>query len=358
MGTKRGEGRSEANASGTPQEVEPLVAVSSAFRAILEQAIAIAASPHPVLLLGETGVGKERVARFIHDHGPRRQRPFVAVNCAGLSETLLLSEMFGHVKGAFTGADSDAAGHLRAAAGGTLLLDEVGDLPPAAQSAMLRALDGLEVYPVGSTRAFRIEVRVIAATERDVKAIVGAGAFRHALYQRLACHIIRIPPLRERREDIIPLAEAVLDALRKRGEADGEYLGPQARAALLAYDWPGNARELRNVVTNAIYAKSTAGLAGLEALLSRDLMAYPCDGVPIEPIRASLRREPSDLELQVLGAIGSLGKCSVSRVAKTIGRNRETVRRWLAPLVASGCILRGGAGRGAWVALNQRPTQE
>ena len=235
------------------RESEPLVAESAAFRAILALAKAIAASPHPVLLLGETGVGKERVARFIHESGSRRDRPFLAVNCGGISEALLLSEMFGHVRGAFTGADSDHLGHLRAAAGGTLLLDEVGDLPPAAQVALLRALDGQEVHPVGGSRTYHLDARVIAATDRDLSEIVDRGTFRRALYQRLACHVLHIPPLRERREDILPLAEAFLDSMRKRGEANGEYLGPRARAALLAHPWSGNIRELRNLIAHVVF---------------------------------------------------------------------------------------------------------
>jgi len=338
------------------REAEPLVAVSAAFRAVLEQVKVIASSPHPVLLLGETGVGKERVARLIHDWGPRRIQRFVAVNCAGISEALLLSEMFGHVRGAFTGADSDALGHLRVASGGTLFLDEVGDLPRAAQAAMLRALDGQEIYAVGSTQPYHLDARVIAATEHDLKVAVDSMAFRHALYQRLACHVVRIPPLRDRRDDILPIADAILDAMRSRGEADGECFGQKARAALLAYDWPGNVRELRNVLTNAVYARSTADLAGLGASLGRDPTVS--DGVPIERVRFRLRREPTRLELQILAVIGRLGRCSVAKLAQVIGGNRETVRRQLAPLVVSGCVARGGRGRGAWIALGTEPGQE
>ncbi len=332
------------------RETEPLVAESVAFRAILEQARAIAASPHPVLLLGETGVGKERVARVIHGQGPRRDRPFVAVNCGGISEALLLTEMFGHVRGAFTGADSDHLGHLRAAAGGTLLLDEVGDLPPAAQVALLRALDGQEVHPVGGTLAYHLDARVIAATECDLKSLVDARAFRPALFHRLASHVLHVPPLRERREDIFPLAEAVLDSMRRRGEADGEFLGPQARSALLAHPWPGNVRELRNVVTSAVYEHGKQDLSGIACLLAGGVANATRAVSPAQ--RTALRREPTDIETEVLVALRQRGRCSIAVLARSIGRNAEIVRLALPPLVAAGIVLKGGRGRGSWISAN------
>ncbi|MFN3485582.1 MAG: sigma-54 interaction domain-containing protein [Planctomycetota bacterium] len=205
----------------------------------------------PVLLLGESGTGKELFARALHALSARRAGPFVAISCAALPETLLDSELFGHVRGAFTGAVADAVGKFEAAHGGTIFLDEVGEMSQALQAKLLRTLQEGEIQPVGSPRARRVDVRVVCATNRDLEGLVRAGRFRQDLFFRLNVVSLRLPPLRERREDLEPLARHFLeqDARELRRSLSG--FSPAALARLRSYDWPGNVRELRNAVRYA-----------------------------------------------------------------------------------------------------------
>jgi DNA-binding NtrC family response regulator len=222
-----------------------LVGVSSAMRDVQKAIGLLADSDATVLLLGETGTGKEVVARSIHRHGGRSRAPFVPVNCAAIPSELLESLLFGHVRGAFTGAVSDRPGSFREAQGGTLFLDEIGDMDMAMQAKLLRALQEREVTPVGG-RPVAIDVRVIAATHRDLIRAVREGRFREDLYYRLGVVPLPLPPLRERLADIIPLAEHFL-ALNAR-EGSIKRLAADAAAVLLAHPWPGNVRELSNTV--------------------------------------------------------------------------------------------------------------
>jgi two-component system, NtrC family, response regulator AtoC len=210
----------------------------------------VAGSNLSVVILGETGVGKEVAAHRIHDLSARRAGPFVKINCAALTETLLESELFGHERGAFTGAVKAKVGLLEAANGGTVLLDEVGEMPSTTQVKLLRVLESREVMRVGSVEARRIDVRVLAATNRDLPALVAAGGFRSDLYFRLDGITIRLPPLRERRADIVPLATTLLAQAAKT--ATPPPFTPAALAKLESYSWPGNIRELRNVVERAL----------------------------------------------------------------------------------------------------------
>jgi DNA-binding NtrC family response regulator len=202
-------------------------------------------SVHPVLILGESGTGKEMVARAIHHSGPYRDKPFIPVDCGSLVPTLIESELFGYVKGAFTGAMQNRDGLLAIADGGTVFLDEIGELPVDVQAKMLRALQEKEIRPVGSTRHISINVRVVAATNRDLERAVAQGSFRRDLYFRLNVLSLRIPPLRERRQDIPLLAGTFLDRL-SRLSGGARELSDDAMKMLLAYDWPGNVRELEN----------------------------------------------------------------------------------------------------------------
>jgi two-component system response regulator HydG len=202
-------------------------------------------SAHPVLILGESGTGKEMVARTIHYSGPYRDKAFIAVDCGSLVPTLIESELFGYVKGAFTGAMQSKAGLLSIAEGGTVFLDEVGELPVDLQAKMLRALQEKEIRPVGSTKTQAINVRILAATNRDLENAVAQGTFRRDLYFRLNVLTLRIPPLRERRQDIPLLAAHALERLSQDSGHTHE-LSDDAMRALLAYDWPGNVRELEN----------------------------------------------------------------------------------------------------------------
>ncbi|MBX3264360.1 MAG: sigma 54-interacting transcriptional regulator, partial [Labilithrix sp.] len=209
----------------------------------------VAASNLSVVLLGETGVGKEVSAERIHALSARRTGPFVRINCAALADTLLETELFGHERGAFTGAVKTKVGLLEAAHGGTVLLDEIGEMPATTQAKLLRVLESREVMRVGSVEARPIDVRVLAATNRDLPALVASGAFRSDLYFRLDGITIRLPPLRERRDEILPLARSLLAGATKGAPPP---LSAQAIARLESYAWPGNVRELRNVVERAI----------------------------------------------------------------------------------------------------------
>ncbi len=201
-----------------------------------------------VLITGESGTGKGLFARAIHDLSPRRERPFVKINCAALTETLLESELFGHVKGAFTGAIADKVGRFEAADGGTVFLDEIGDVSPAVQVRLLRVIQEREFERVGSSRTQSADVRVIAATNRDLKEAMRAGRFREALFYRLNVIPIVVPPLRERREDIPLLVAHVISRLRSRGLDRVRAVSPEAMRCLMEYPWPGNVRELENVL--------------------------------------------------------------------------------------------------------------
>jgi DNA-binding NtrC family response regulator len=202
-------------------------------------------SGHPVLVLGESGTGKEMVARAIHYSGPYRDKPFIPVDCGSLVPTLIESELFGYVKGAFTGAVQSKAGLLAIAEGGTVFLDEVGELPVDLQAKMLRALQEKEIRPVGSTKTAPINIRILAATNRDLEHAVADGSFRRDLYFRLNVLSLRIPPLRERRQDIPLLAGHILERL-SQSSGRAHEVSDDAMRALLAYDWPGNVRELEN----------------------------------------------------------------------------------------------------------------
>src|SRR5213595_2942597 len=204
-------------------------------------------SIHPVLILGESGTGKEMVARAIHYSGPLRDKPFIPVDCGSLVPTLIESELFGYVKGAFTGAMQSKEGLLAIAEGGTIFLDEVGELPVDLQAKMLRALQEKEIRPVGSTKTTPISIRILAATNRDLEHAVAHGAFRRDLYFRLNVLSLRIPTLRERRQDIPLLTGHILERLSQNSGRIHE-LSDKAMKALLAYDWPGNVRELENCI--------------------------------------------------------------------------------------------------------------
>jgi DNA-binding NtrC family response regulator len=227
---------------------DELVGSGSAMREVQKTIGLLADSDSTVLISGETGTGKEVVARAIHRHGRRAKAPFVAVNCAAIPGELLESLLFGHVRGAFTGAFADRAGSFQEAGGGTLFLDEIGDMDPAMQAKLLRVLQERVVTPVGG-RPMPIDVRVVAATHRDLPSAVRAGHFRQDLYYRLGVVPLRLPPLRERLADIVPLAEHFLALVAGGGEP--KRLSSDAASRLLIHSWPGNVRELRNAMERA-----------------------------------------------------------------------------------------------------------
>jgi DNA-binding NtrC family response regulator len=241
------------------------VAGSEAMQHVLELAARVAPLDTTVLVQGESGTGKEFVVKLIHDQSPRAAAPFVSINCAALTETLLESELFGHVRGAFTGAVRDKAGLFEVAGAGTIFLDEIGEVAPTVQAKLLRALQEREIRRVGGERTVKVHARVVAATNRDLRKAVDGGAFREDLYFRLGAFIINVPPLRERREDTPPLAHRFLVRAASRMKKDVKAVSADAMSALMAYRWPGNVRELEHAIERAVI------LANASSLRVRDL---------------------------------------------------------------------------------------
>jgi two-component system response regulator HydG len=290
---------------------------------VLALAARVAATPSSsALLIGESGVGKEVVAAYIHEKSERRKGAFVRVNLAAIPETMVEAELFGSVRGAFTDAKRDRAGHFATADGGTLLLDEVFEFKPELQPKLLRALEERRFFPVGSDRERRMNVRVLAATNRDPMQMIERGLLREDLYYRLSTVVIRIPPLRQRRDDIIPLASHFVSRLRGELGRPRASLAPSAEAALLAYGWPGNVRELRNVIERAmiITASDEIGADDLGLPIEpREAEAGPAGGDVAEPLRLE------DVEkrhiIQVLHRVGG----SKTRAASMLGVSRSTL---------------------------------
>jgi transcriptional regulator with PAS, ATPase and Fis domain len=228
------------------------IANSAAMQEVLELAARVAPLDTTVLVSGESGTGKEFVVRMIHEQSPRASAPFVSINCAALTETLLESELFGHVRGAFTGAVRDKAGLFEVAGSGTIFLDEIGEVAPTIQAKLLRALQEREIRRVGAERHITVNARVVAATNRDLRAAVDAGTFREDLYFRLGAFVITVPPLRDRREDIPPLVQSFLVRAASRMKKDVTSVSPDAMTALMDYRWPGNVRELQHAIERAV----------------------------------------------------------------------------------------------------------
>ena len=228
------------------------IAGSEAMQDVLELAARVAPLDTTVLIHGESGTGKEFIVRMIHDQSPRAGGPFVSINCAALTETLLESELFGHVRGAFTGAVRDKAGLFEVATNGTLFLDEIGEVAPTVQAKLLRALQEREIRRVGAERTLKVNARVVAATNRDLRAAVAAGTFREDLYFRLGAFVITVPPLRERREDIPLLVHDFVRRAAQRVGKDVRAVSADAMTALMNYRWPGNVRELQHAIERAV----------------------------------------------------------------------------------------------------------
>jgi sigma-54-specific transcriptional regulator len=274
----------DAGARSLTVRAKALVFEDPRSAALLLRIRQLAPSQATVLVIGETGTGKEIVARHVHELSPRAGRPFVAVNCGAFSDSLVESELFGHERGAFTGATSAKPGWFEAADGGTLFLDEIGDLPPLMQVKLLRVLQEREVVRLGSREAIPIDVRLVAATNVDLDQAVAAGRFREDLYYRLKVAVLSLPPLRERPGDVLPLARYFLELYRQRLGAGPGVLSPEAAARLMAHAWPGNIRELENVIHAAVLVGQG------EAIAAGDL-----------PLGAAIARAPSPDPLRALG---------------------------------------------------------
>jgi transcriptional regulator with GAF, ATPase, and Fis domain len=295
---------------------------SREWKDVLAQATKVAPTDTTVLLTGESGTGKEVVARFIHRGSPRKDGPFVALNCAALPEHLLESELFGHEKGAFTGALAARPGRIEQAAGGVLFLDEVGEMSPSVQAKFLRVLQEREYQRLGGARTLKADVRVLAATNRNLKAAITQGGFREDLYYRLAVFDIALPPLRERPEDIAVLVEAFLEEIGRSMGRPAAGISQEVREKLAAYPWPGNVRELRNAVERAIIL-CEGGLITSEHLPLGIASAPRPD--PVAPPAAPAAGGPATLDAverdMIVSALARAGN-NKSKAARLLGLSR------------------------------------
>jgi two-component system, NtrC family, response regulator AtoC len=317
----------EASGPGNDQEpresgrIRGIVGTAEPMLEVYRMVARVAPTMSTVLIQGETGTGKELIARAIHSASRRHQNPFVPVDCSALAESLLESELFGHVKGAFTGALTETRGLFEVAGGGSCFLDEIGELSPCVQAKLLRVLQEREVRRVGGTDSVKVDVRVIAATNRDLGALVADGKFREDLFYRLSVVTILLPPLRERREDIPPLANHFLESYVAANEQPPCEISPEAMAILVAYDWPGNVRELQHAIEHA------AALTSNPVLLPEDLPpklvgAAAQGGAPAE--------SPLTLREAVRGHLGRVlkqARWNRKLAAQLLGIHRRTLYR-------------------------------
>ncbi len=305
---------------------DEVVAESPAMKQLFSLAGRVAKSDATVLVSGPSGAGKEVLARYIHRHSARANGPFVAVNCAAIPDTLLESTLFGHEKGAFTGASQTMPGKFEQAQGGTLLLDEVTEMPLALQAKLLRVIQEREVERVGGSRTIRLDIRLVATTNRDIQSEVTAGRFREDLYFRLNVFPLRLPSLAERREDILPLARRVLKKYSEAAARPGLALSGEAERELTAYSWEGNIRELENVMQRAVI------LAAGAEILAADLMLQGSsgnEGVVARPTVAIESSDDTDMRslekrhiLETLASVGGVKKLA----AEKLGISERTLR--------------------------------
>jgi two-component system response regulator HydG len=303
---------------------EGIIGSSAPMQRLFEVLGQVAGTNVTVLILGESGTGKELVARAIHENSPRKQEHFVAVNCAALSEGLIESELFGHVKGAFTGAVAHKEGRIVYADRGTLFLDEVGDMPLATQAKLLRVLETREVQPVGGNQVQKVDIRLLAATNRDLKQMVGEGKFREDLMYRLAVVSIELPPLRDRKSDIPLLIDHYVGELAVAHRRSVRGITPEARSLLLRYDWPGNVRELRNALENMVL------LARGEVLGVEDV-PEPVKGAPAGGAGGGgfelAGRSMEEVERALIAANLQLLGGNREKTAKVLGMGERTLYR-------------------------------
>ena len=302
-----------------------IVGRSRRMQDVIQTAEMVAETKSTVLITGETGTGKELVARAIHDRSAQRAMPLVKVNCAAIPENLLESELFGHVRGAFTGAATNKKGRFALADGGSIFLDEIGTMSPALQAKLLRVLQEREFEPLGSERTQRVDVRVIAATNRDLRQMVGDGRFLEDLYYRLHVIPIVIPPLRERREDIPVLVEHFV---RKHAQRAGRTVGglaPDALAALQAYDWPGNVRELENTIERAVVL-SRCPVLDRSVLFLPGAATAPAAGLPSLSLRQNLDWAERETVRRALDSSGGVKKDA----AEAMGISQRALSYYLA----------------------------
>ncbi|WP_439643223.1 sigma-54-dependent transcriptional regulator [Gemmatimonas sp.] len=310
---------------------------TSVMRDVFKMITRVGRTGVTVLVTGESGTGKELVARALHDESARRNKPFIALNCSALPSELVESELFGHTRGAFTGAVKDRGGLFEAAHDGTLFLDEIGDLGPLAQAKVLRAVESGEVMRVGGTKSSHVDVRVIAATNRPLDEMVLDGRFREDLLYRLKVISLALPPLRERKSDIPLLASHFLHVFAERHSLPARALSPDARDMLMQYDWPGNVRELRNVIEGALVMCDGAEIAVCD-LPSSLTTASPRLSVPTSlmeqsadlPFVEARERALREFDRAFLGAALSRNGGKIARTARALGLHRQSLQKLLA----------------------------
>jgi two-component system response regulator AtoC len=306
-----------------PAELGGFVGASPAAREVMELVERAAAYPSTVLITGESGTGKELLARVLHDRSRRSGGPFVPVNCAAIPENLLESELFGHERGAFTGADRARAGLFEAAHGGTLLLDEIGDMPTALQTRLLRVLEDGRVRRVGGRSDRQVDVRVVAATAQDLDQHVQDGRFRSDLFYRLNVVRVRVPPLRERLEDLPLLVRVLCDRICARLGRPPVSHGPELLARLASHDWPGNVRELENVLERAILVTASPKLEPAQLSIGVEHSAAPATGV------VSLGPDDGDSSLSIKQHTAELERHLITLALTRTGGNRTQAARLL-----------------------------
>jgi two-component system NtrC family response regulator len=302
-----------------------IVGRSIQMQEVLETARRVAPSDTSVLITGETGTGKEMVASLVHHLSRRVDQPFVKVNCGAIPRDLIESELFGHMKGSFTGAIKDKSGVFAEADRGTILLDEVGELTPAAQVKLLRVLQDHEVHPIGSTRAVKTDIRVVAATNRDVRTLIKEGSFREDLYFRLNVVPVHIPPLRERREDIPALLDHFLVEICKRLDSPAKTFSTKALDVLMKYAWPGNVREMRNLVERMVLLSRTNVIDTEDLPVEVKFEALPSETRPLEE-GIDLNHEIERLERSYIEKALDFYKGNQSLAARALGLSERVIR--------------------------------
>ncbi|PKM46137.1 MAG: sigma-54-dependent Fis family transcriptional regulator [Gammaproteobacteria bacterium HGW-Gammaproteobacteria-1] len=321
--------------AAAPSGDEP-VAEDAASRHLLQLARRVAATDATVLLTGESGTGKEVMARYIHRHSPRAERPFIAINCAAIPENMLEATLFGYEKGAFTGAHKTTPGKFEQAQGGTLLLDEISEMDLGLQAKLLRVLQEREVERLGGGRVLALDVRVLATSNRDMRDAVQAGRFREDLYYRLNVFPLHLPPLRERRADIVPLARVLLAQLARKMGRPAPHLAAAAEKALAGYPWPGNVREMDNLLQRALIMQD-----GREIQPADLLFEIAPEPLPAAPVHGALEEDDADLsgglkqhEHQLI--VDALRQGSRQAAAERLGISPRTLRYKLARLREEG----------------------
>ena len=302
---------------------EEIIFNSPRFRQVYDLTLQVAASDANILILGESGTGKELIARTVHGNSTRRTKPFVSLNCAALTDSLLESQLFGHVRGAFTGAIMNQKGLLEESDGGTLFLDEIGDVSAAVQAKLLRVIQERDFIPLGTTKPRKVDVRFVAATNKDLQQEVAEGRFREDLYYRLNVISLTVPPLRERPEDVEPLAQHFLRRYAARMKKELHGLEPAALELLRSYHWPGNVRELENLIERAvILAPGPLLSADLLPVGSRKPAVLQAAETPLVPL--------DQVERQHILAVFKQTGCHKSNTAEILGISRKTLDRKLA----------------------------